>query len=859
MELLERASQLKALESALNQCKTGQGCIALVYGEAGIGKTSLVELFIQENRKSWRILSGACDSLFTPRPLGPLYDIAVQIPGDLLDLLNSESPPSTIFTACLLELQKPATIMVIEDVHWADEATLDWLKYLARRIHQTKTMLILTYRDDELGMDHPLRIIFGDLATSHSVYRVPVLSLSQSAVQQLAKNSEVDELELHRLTNGNPFYVTEVLAVEGGIPETVRDAVLARASRLTPSARGVLNAAAVIGFHVETEFLAKIIGDEMTHLAECLNNGMLQSDGDYLVFRHEIARQAIIESIPQPNKVDLYRITLKVLEKSPKLHQDPARLADFAAGAKDPEYILQYSPLAGHHASTLGAHHQAIAHYKMALQYADRLEVERRAELMDAYADECSLIGEESDAKIIQQEALKLWHAAGVYEKEGRALRRLAEICFEQGLADEMTNYISQAITLLESLQPAKELAMAYSHKSRQHVAAEQYAEAIYWGTRAKELAAVHGDLETMAHVLTNLGVEEMRFGRRAEGQALLEQGLQLSLSNNFLFHTVRAYACLAYGFRYVFDYPAFFKYINEGIAYCLEHNLDIWRVRLLGLRAHVQVEIGHWEEAEKDLGVASSLLDFFEEEVSCATMWLQIRRGGSLSSEVHQAAQALAHRTSLFWFSCLYASHMAEAAWLRGDLATCRAEAEQVYNLAKGLNTRVERSQLAFWLWRAGVIKTPPEDVIEPYRAQMSGDWQRAAELWEQVGCPYEQGMALMDGNNDAQMAALTIFERLGARPITEILKQKMRDKGIRIPRGPRPTTRENPFGLTLRELEVLACLAKGLSNNSIASQLNLSTRTIEHHISTILQKMDVHSRNEAVLKALKEQILPG
>ena len=122
MELLERASQLQALNLALERVKTrdGQGCIVLVYGEAGIGKTSLVEHFINEHKTKWRILQGACDSLFTPRQLGPLHDIASQTQGDLLNLLESEANRTAIFSACLNELQQPATILAIEDVHWAD-------------------------------------------------------------------------------------------------------------------------------------------------------------------------------------------------------------------------------------------------------------------------------------------------------------------------------------------------------------------------------------------------------------------------------------------------------------------------------------------------------------------------------------------------------------------------------------------------------------------------------------------------------------------------------------------------------------------------------------------------------------------
>jgi DNA-binding CsgD family transcriptional regulator len=109
---------------------------------------------------------------------------------------------------------------------------------------------------------------------------------------------------------------------------------------------------------------------------------------------------------------------------------------------------------------------------------------------------------------------------------------------------------------------------------------------------------------------------------------------------------------------------------------------------------------------------------------------------------------------------------------------------------------------------------------------------------------------MALMDGDEAAQLKALEIFESLGARPIIEKLKRQMRAQGIRVPRGPRPATRENPFGLTAREMEVLGYIAKGQSNNAIAKGLSLSTRTVEHHIASILQKMGVGSRNEAVAR---------
>lgn len=181
------------------------------------------------------------------------------------------------------------------------------------------------------------------------------------------------------------------------------------------------------------------------------------------------------------------------------------------------------------------------------------------------------------------------------------------------------------------------------------------------------------------------------------------------------------------------------------------------------------------------------------------------------------------------------------------------------MFQSASQLNISKYVGRLAYWMWRAGAITEPPPNASEPYATQISGDWSTAASMWEKYDCPYEQGMALMDGDEAAQLRALEIFERLGARPIIEKLKRQMQAQGFRIPRGPRHTTQENPFSLTPREMEVLGLVVNGLGNNDIAEQLSLSIRTVEHHISSILQKMQVQSRNEAISLVLKEKLLPS
>ena len=862
MLLLERDLHLKALRSALSEADD-EGRVALVYGEAGIGKTSLVEHFIKENKNSWRLLQGACDSLFTPRPLGPLYDIASQIQRNLPMLLRAETNRGVIFSACLNELKTQRTILLIEDIHWADEATLDLLKYLGRRIRQTTSLMVITYRDDEIGVDHPLRLLLGDLASSNALHRIPVSSLTNEAVREMAKDKNIDPITLHDMTNGNPFFITEVLAAESGIPETVRDAVLARAARLSLSARSVLETAAVIGSRSESWLLSKIIGAESSYVEECTSKGMLQTQGDYYAFRHELARQTILESISPQRKMSLHRMILNKLTEAPEAYNDYARLANHAAGTKDGEAVLEFAPAAARQASSLGAHRQAAVHYKTALQYMGMVPLEVRAELLDSYSDECSLLDQQTEAKQAQQDALLIWRQLGQREKEGRAYRRLSEIEHKFILSQEREQNILHAIELLETLPPSKELARAYSQMASLHLRLNKASgrDPIYWGTRAMELAEQLGDEETLVHALNTLGTWKIMIGRNTEGQVQLERSLQLSLDHGLPVHAALALYSL---FNRKSPNEVSHQYGMMGIEYCIQHDLDQLHISFLVARANIRFLQGEWDEAYHDI---QSVLNRTSDKTSVGIrarailFQLMARRGEPISPDIIGAMRVWNSESYFIPAKCAFAARFAELAWLRGDLVQCRAEAEATFQMASQHYDLPYASddfgELSYWMWRVGDIKEPPANIPETYSAQIRGDWRTAAQMWEKIGCPYEQAMALMDGDEAAQLAALEIFERLGARPAMKILKQKMRSEGIRIPRGPRPATRENPFGLTAREMDVLGSLVKGQSNNAIAQQLSLSTRTVEYHIASILQKMGVQSRNEAVALALKHSLL--
>jgi DNA-binding CsgD family transcriptional regulator len=864
MELLERASQLQALNSALSQVKAreGQGCVALVYGEAGIGKTSLIEHFIKEHKHSWRILQGACDSLFTPRPLGPLHDIALQTQGKLLSLLDSESNRTAIFSACLSELQKQPTILVIEDVHWADEATLDLLKYLGRRIRQTTSLIILTYRDDEIGADHPLRILLGDLSSLHALHRIPLSPLSRAAVHELSMHKRVDSVKLYRLTNGNPFFVTEVLAVDGGIPETVRDAVLARAARLSAAARSVLEAAAVIGSRVEAWLLSNIAGAESAYVEECIARGMLQSQGETYTFRHGLARQTILESVSPQRKLTLHRKALNALKDSAETRNDFARLVNHAQSTKDVNVILEYAPSAARQASAASSHREAAAFYELALHSANSLPPAEHAQLLEDYMVELDFNNRVAENITVIQKTIELWGSVGNRLRQGANLGYLAGRLCLFGHTTEAEETSKAAITMLEALPPSPELARAYKEQCYIRMMHDDYAEAIRWGEKAVALAERFEDKETLASIYKYMG-GAMLVTNYARGHALMDRSLALAREANLAFAIAGVLSDLGLMLTEVYQLADAEHHLKEGIEYAMDHDDDYHLVGMLTSQVLIQVYQGYWEEALEN---AADVLQspYLESETHTLALFalgrLRLRRGDSdAQANLEEALELALQADSIPRMGKVQAAR-AEAVWLKGgNYHRILEETRLIYDLAMSKQHPWITGELAFWRWRAGEEISPPAWIAKPFALQIAGEWRSAANEWKDRSCPYEQAMALMDGDKAAQLEALEIFERLGARPITEKLKQKMRDQGVHIPRGPRPATRENPFGLTAREMEVLSCLAEGLSNNAIAQKLSLSPRTVEHHIASILQKMGVGSRNEAVALSLKDKLLPS
>ncbi len=841
--LIERTETLAALAARLDDVRASStGRLVLVGGEAGVGKTALLRTFCAA--QDARILWGACEPLRTPRPLGPLADVAETTMGELHDLTTAGARPHEVALALLRELREdPPTILVLEDVHWADEATLDVLTLLATRVGTAPALVLASYRDDELDRAEQLRFVLGELVRRPGRLRIAPLSLA--GVAELAAPHGVDGDALYRRTAGNPFFVVEALAAGGDeIPDTVRDAVLARAARLSPPARRLLEAVAIVPGPVGPQLLETIAGDLIEHVDECLASGMLSVGTVDLAFRHELARAAIEDATAPTRRVALHRAALSALSDQPGA--ESARLAHHAEAAQDADAVLRWAPRAAERAAAAGAHREAAAQLARALPFADRLAPVARAELLQRRADECYLTAEFDAAIAAQREALAIHRELNDVRGEGDALRSLSRLLFFAGRTDEAEPVVLQAVDLLERLPPGHELAMAYGNVAQRRMVVEDKEAATEWGTRALTLARELDDTEAALYALINLGGAEFR-ADRPDGRDKLEQALRLAQEHGLHDYAGRASSLLVQCAVRNRLFAVADEHLGPGLDYCSEHGLDTWGLYLIAAAARLQLARGEWEAATDS--AAAVLND--PRSAPVARGWalavlglVRARRGDAAADAPLDEAHALVRDSGELMRIVPVAAARAEHAWLRGHDDAVVALTDDALALARRRNAPWAFGELAYWRWQAGA-REPVDLAAEPYRLAMAGEAEPAAARWREIGCPYEAALA---------RDAIDELQQLGARPAARIVARRLRERGVRgVPRGPHPRTRENPAGLTARELEVLALVAEGLRNAQIAQRLVVSEKTVGHHVSAVLRKLDVSTRGEASAKALR------
>jgi DNA-binding CsgD family transcriptional regulator len=645
--------------------------------------------------------------------------------------------------------------------------------------------------------------------------------------------------------------VTEVIAGgAAGIPSTVRDAVLARAGRLSASGRAVLDAAAIVGPRIEPWVLAEMTGAEAGEIETCLDSGMLVTQGDGLAFRHELARQAILETISPNRKLGLHRLALQTLLSSVETSNDPARLAFHAAGGHEAEAVLTYAPQAARLAAGMNAHREAVTQYELALRFGQGLAPSERAQLLEELAVELNIIDRRREAITARREAIDIWRATSDRLKLGGSLSLLMILYFGVGETGEAERVTAEAIEILEALPPSRELARAYRMRAALHMFNRDVAEAVAWGEKAIDMAARFHDYDSMAGAYNAIGSAQIVVDYE-RGREALKRSLEIARQAGIDYQVANAYTNLGSASGEVYHFLDADGDLAAGIAYCIERDLDVSRLYMQAWQALTCLHLGRWDEAAEAAAIVLNhpgVSAISRIMALLALGRLRARRGDPGAAEALDEALALAEQTETLQRIAPVRAARAEVAWLAGDVARVAAEAGAAYGMALDKRHPWFAGELGYWIWRAGEAQSMPDWAAEPFARQVAGDWRGAYEAWKRLGCPYEQARALADGDPVARQAALAIFDRLGAGPMAEALRRQLQ----LLPE--RQIDKLRFGGLSAREQETAGWIAQGKTNREIAALMTVGEKTIETYVTRILNKLGFDSRVQIATWAVEK-----
>jgi len=845
--LLERDAELARLLAAADSARDGLGVGVALTGESGAGKSTLVQA-LTDRAGGLRLLRGQCDPLSTPRPLGPFRDLASS---GLLPSLRSGADVvlPEVCEQVYDALRGEPTLLVIEDLHWADAASVEVLRFVARRVEAMPLLLVVTYRDGEIGPRHPARSLLGDFARSDGLVSLPLPPLSLAAVRELLDGTSLDPGQVHRATGGNAFFVSEVVKdPDRPVPSSVRDAVLARTAAVDAHDYEVLQLVASAPDRLDDRLLPAL-GVDLPTLRRLDDTALLSRDAGGIVFRHELARQAVESTIPPGGGPRLHARLLDALVDLDTV--DPAVLTHHAVGARDNARASRFARAAADEAIRSGAHSEAAAFFEIALEHLDSASARERAALLLSLSFEQYMTSRLTDAIANVTATFPLWEEVG--DHEGLAAAHDAVAIYEyynarrrqaEQHADQATRIAADAgATLPLANARATRAFLAYLRSEAglvrevlddPHMVTER-ATAPALGVRTALLDSltllVTGDDDARAQALVSIerartaGYDELASTGYSQISSLdVEQG----------------------------RFRAAERVLEESLPFTHDRDIPICRHFQTAVRSRLNLAQGHWSAALEDAGAVLE-----HEGMPVATLWphlvsilVPLRRGENVTAARLDEAWGLAEQIDEPMRRLAVLAALAEWCWMTGveDSRVTRAAKD----LADGPTTSWGAGGFLLWLRRLG-LDLPEVTVAEPFRLALDGRAAEAASWWRRAGDPFLEAMSLADSAEEKdRVRAVTLLDRLGAVGTADRLRLDLRRDAVDgVPQRPRASTQANPAGLTNRQLDVARLVARGLSNAEIAARLFISPKTADHHVSAVLAKLDLPNRRAIVVQA--------
>jgi len=858
VNLVERDRSLDSLRATIAGAIAGDGAGVAVVGEPGIGKSALIAAACRATAgDGTRVLRASCDPLSTPRPLGPFRDLAVDAgyPATVGrdDLLLSEICEQ-IFAAVTSE----PTVLVIEDLHWVDAASVDVLRFLARRVSSRPLALLVSYRDHEIEPGHSARPLLGDFARLDALGTLRLDPLSVTGVGELLAGSTLDPAAVHGLTGGNPFFVTEVAKdSDRPLPASVRDAVLARAAEVTAADFEVLQLVATAPDRLDDRALPAL-GVDLPTLRRLDGTGLLTRGRDGLLFRHELARQAVESTIPAGGASRLHTRLLAALEQIQP--PDPAVLTHHAVGAGDGARAARYAQEAARQATAAGSHTEAVAFYRIAVDHLAGAPAGERARLLLHLGFEQYMTNKLADAITTVSATFPLWQEAGDKDGLAAAYDEVAVFEYYNARRRHAEQHADRAIDI--AVASGTDLTFGVVRATRGYLAymRNEFDLAVTCYADAGRIAASERNdaLDIRARLIRAAadlaGGDDAARSRVADFiEDARARGLDELASTGY-----SNLANLDVEQRRLRDAQ---HVLEESLPFTTERDIPICQQWQTGVRSRLHFARGHWNAALED---AAFVLD--GDGMPLAMVWpllvsglVPLRQGGAASTAEQpdplEAAWRLVGTIDEPLRRLAVLSALAERMWMTGtpDSRVTELAAEQLQRCRRIDGTSWAAGDLAVWLGRLELPVPVLPAVAEPFRLMLDGRADRAASWWHRTGEPFAQAMAWSDSTEPAnRIRAVEMLDRLGAVGTADRVRGALRRDGIaQVPPRPRVSTRSNPAGLTNRQLDVAKLVARGFTNAEIATRLFISPKTADHHVSALLTKLGVANRRAVVVQA--------
>jgi DNA-binding CsgD family transcriptional regulator/tetratricopeptide (TPR) repeat protein len=841
--LVEREKHLQALTEVFAE-PFQSGSVVLLSGEAGFGKTSLLNVGLDTLDHKWRVLVAASEPLDVPAAFSPLYDLIAELPPDLQHDIRSGTGRMPVYLGMLDLVKNDRVVLVLEDVHWADEATLGLVRYLGKRMGATESVLIVTFRSEEINVNPPLRLVVADLGPS--AVRIDLPALTVSGVEDLAKGTGLDPAHVYQATLGNPFFVDEVLRhPDIALPSTIQHAVLANAVQLPADALEFVNTVALSPDGVPLADIAELGDPTGSHCDLAFSRRLVASARGQISCRHELIRKSLVEALPPATRRRLHERLLAHLEGTAPDSRDMARLAYHAIGAGDPKKAGEYSLIAGEYAAAGGAHRQAAFHFANALEFSDVIDTSTlRAALLSA-AQEHNYINAFETAVALSRRRL------GLARSRIEEARARAWVAFFESRLNNFNAAAEEAEAALEVLRgtdQSEELAVALAVLANVIFARGDLRMAVSVAEGALSVARSCGSVDMEIYAATTMGTVRYYLGE-PDGLAQVEAAARRGIETHAGEFGAKALNNLGVLARSAWRLDDARKWFQELQEYSTANELDAWYLAAVITSAGIAVEMAMWDDADAYLEIVADQRTCLSSEVEMLVVsaTLRTRRADPGATEMVEAVFNRLEACSEAWTQIEACVMAMEAAW------TGIIPLERVASMYQDTVELVpdgdhdDRAMLAFWALRLG-WEPPHGEIPGPTGLEIAGQAHEAAAEWDRCGYRIQAIISRASTPEADLDEVFSDLAALGADGVARGLRHEMQRRGVKgIPRGERTSTRENPARLTVREAEVLSLLAEGLSNSAIAEKLFITKKTASHHVSSVLVKLNVSSRGQA------------